>query len=412
MLKNTPESWGALSKGFHWSVGVLVLCMLPLGFYMVGLPPSPSKAGIVMLHKSIGALILALVLPRILWRLCAGRPLPLATHEEWERRLAEIVHFLLYAAILTMVFSGWIMTAAGEYSFRVFGLFNMPAIVSRNPPLSDLMRTVHNTACYAVLGLVFLHFAGAVKHHIIDKDRTLLRMVPNVAPKLLALAVAAAGALSVALCAWFILQPKPERPAKPPAMQAENAMPQQAAAAPGTETAAPAAAAQAWSIDVPASTVGFTATVDGQPFTGRFEQMSGTIDFDDAHLADSRIDVSVNIASVKSGSAERDQSIVSADWFDASAIPAARFTSSSIVKTGEGAYKATGDLTLRDTVKQVELPFTLAITQGADGRKTAVAKGGFTISRGDYRIGQGDWASSDTVADKVDINLEIHATAQ
>jgi polyisoprenoid-binding protein YceI len=178
--------------------------------------------------------------------------------------------------------------------------------------------------------------------------------------------------------------------------------------------AQPAAAGtvQCWIIDPAASSIGFSATVDGAPFSGRFSQMQGTIAFDPAHLDRSRADISVAIASVSSGSGDRDASIVSADWFDAAGFPQARFVSERFEKTGDNAYTVHGTLTLRDTALPVDMPFTLAFGTDAEGRRTADAKGGFGISRTQFKIGRGDWADTSEVADHVEVTIALHTVGE
>jgi cytochrome b561 len=232
-----------------------------------------------------------------------------------------------------------------------------------------------------------------------------------------ALSALALGGLSLALCAGLILF-VPERHAPPKPITGTGTGAQAtapAATAPETARQAPAArpgAAQGWIIDPAASAIGFSAVVDGAPFSGKFPQVQGTIAFDPDHLAQSRADISVAIAGVASGSSDRDASIVSADWFDAANFPQAHFVSDRFEKTGDNAYTVHGTLTLRDTSLPVEMPFTLVFGTDASGRRTADAKGSFGISRTQFRIGRGDWADTSEVADHVDVTVALHTVGE
>ena len=98
-LRSTSYSWPA--KGFHWLIALLILCTLPLGFYMVGLPLAPQKLRLFNYHKWIGITVLALTVLRLLWRLSARPPDPIASTPRWQHVLAAIAHATLTSASQT-----------------------------------------------------------------------------------------------------------------------------------------------------------------------------------------------------------------------------------------------------------------------------------------------------------------------
>jgi cytochrome b561 len=177
-IRNTIQSYGLAAKTFHWIIGLLILTLLCVGLYMVRLKPSPGMFKIFALHKSLGITVLALATLRIIWRFANINPVLLPNHQQWEKILAKLTHGLLYLAMFVMPLSGWIMSSAKGFSVSVFNLFTLPDIVKPDDALSHFALQVHNFSAYTLIVLIGLHVAGALKHHFIDRDRTLLRMLP------------------------------------------------------------------------------------------------------------------------------------------------------------------------------------------------------------------------------------------
>ncbi len=176
--KNTESRFGAAAQGFHWVIGLCVIGLLALGLFMTRLDPSPFMFKLYFWHKSIGITVLALALARVVWRLRNAPPAPLGTHKPWEKTLAKIIHLLLYGALFLMPMSGWAMSSANGYPVSVFGWFTLPNIVAESKAVGAVAGTVHEYAGYALILAVGLHAAGALKHHLIDRDDTLRRMLP------------------------------------------------------------------------------------------------------------------------------------------------------------------------------------------------------------------------------------------
>jgi polyisoprenoid-binding protein YceI len=168
---------------------------------------------------------------------------------------------------------------------------------------------------------------------------------------------------------------------------------------------------QSWTIE-DESTIGFTATQQGQPVEGRFERFEAAIVLDPAALAGSRIDVVIDVGSIATGHKDRDAALRSASFFAVERWPSARFTSEEIVHEQGDRYLAHGALTIRDVTREVTLPFELTIAPHPDAtdRLRAEAQGELSIARLDYGVGQGDFASTKTVGDEVVIRIAITAT--
>jgi polyisoprenoid-binding protein YceI len=172
---------------------------------------------------------------------------------------------------------------------------------------------------------------------------------------------------------------------------------------------APAIAAETWTIE-DGSAIRFTAYQEGAPVDGRFDAFSGEIVFDPDGLAASRVRVEIDTASVATGHRDRDATLRSSAFFDVETWPRAAFVSDRLLHQGGDRYEAQGQLTIRDVTRDVVLPFELTIDADG-GRQRAHANGELTISRLDYGIGQGEWASTRTVGEDVVIRIELAASA-
>lgn len=161
------------------------------------------------------------------------------------------------------------------------------------------------------------------------------------------------------------------------------------------------------------SAIRFEAYLQGAPVAGAFARFEAEIVLDPADLAASRIDVEIDTASVDTGHKDRDTALRSPGLLDVGQWPTARFVSDEVEHLGGEDYRALGQLTIRDVQQDVVLPFTLTITDhpGDPGPLQADAQGGLTISRLDFGVGQGDWASTAMVDEEVVITIAIRATA-
>lgn len=179
MIRNTTTHWGSVAKFFHWIIALFVLTLLGVGVWMTGLPNEPFKFQIYGLHKAFGVTILALVLLRILWRLTSKIPSLPAGMPGWQKKLAHGVHFLLYACLLIMPISGYVMSMAGGYGVSYFGLYNLPDLIGKDPALGKLASGVHEYTAWVLAGLIGLHVVGGLYHHFIRRDNVLRRMWPG-----------------------------------------------------------------------------------------------------------------------------------------------------------------------------------------------------------------------------------------
>jgi polyisoprenoid-binding protein YceI len=161
-----------------------------------------------------------------------------------------------------------------------------------------------------------------------------------------------------------------------------------------------------YTLDAPSSLLRFTFDQAGASNTGRFGKYTADVTFAADNLAASKIDVSIEIASLDSGDKERDDTLKSADLFDPAKFPKARFVSSKITNTGAGRYEAQGKLTIRNVTKDIKLPITFQ-TKEEKGKQVGYLTGRYTLKRLEYGVGQGDWKSTEWVKDDVIVTFSL-----
>lgn len=183
---NSAAGWGWPARLLHWSMAALILAQIGLGVWMVHFTPDLIRRfQLTQTHKSLGFLVFVLALARLGWRLAgpAGPRMP-AGAPAWQARAAAWSHALLYALMLVVPLSGWVMAAASPLQDllgiqnMVFGLFAMPdPWVPGAQSIEDAARAVHVAGALALALLVALHAAAALRHHFVDRDDVLVRMV-------------------------------------------------------------------------------------------------------------------------------------------------------------------------------------------------------------------------------------------
>ncbi len=172
--------WGGTAKAFHWLIALLIFAQIVLGWYAVHWPLTPTKIDLFVWHKSIGMLTLVLVVLRLLWRAGHPRPPYPAHMKSWEKRLAGSAHGLLYALLVAMPVSGWMLNAAANVPVRLFWAVPLPPLIGPDRALVPVLATSHVLMGWALSALIVLHVAAALHHHFVRRDRMLVRMLPRV----------------------------------------------------------------------------------------------------------------------------------------------------------------------------------------------------------------------------------------
>ena len=181
-MNKHPDRYTRTAIGLHWVIAILIFIAFPLGLYMHDLHLSPLKLKLYSWHKWIGITVFLLVVLRVLWR-TTHRPPALPDIAQWQRIASHITHMLLYALMIAVPLSGWLMSSAKGFQTVWFGVLPIPDLIGKDRELGKQLATVHALLNYSMLVLVATHIAAALKHHFIDRDSVLRRMLPFQAEK-------------------------------------------------------------------------------------------------------------------------------------------------------------------------------------------------------------------------------------
>ncbi|MGD1923576.1 MAG: cytochrome b [Paracoccaceae bacterium] len=184
-LKNTATGWGWLARLFHWSMAIVIIGLLCVGFFMANFVSDIYlQFELTQDHKSWGFVAFSLALLRVLWRLVNRAPDLPVEMSGLERLAAHVGHYGLYVCIVVMPLSGWLMSSASplqdSYGIKnmVFGLFELPdPFIPGTEALESLFANIHFFTAITLVLLLLGHVAAALKHHFINRDRVLMRML-------------------------------------------------------------------------------------------------------------------------------------------------------------------------------------------------------------------------------------------
>ena len=170
------EHYTRTAVALHWMVGTLVLAAVVIGLIMADMHTSPTKVELFSYHKWIGITVLALFFVRVLWRFTHPAP-PLLPMAAWQHYVAQASHGLLYALLLVQPLTGWLYSSAAGHSVVYLGLVPLPDLVAKNSALAPSLKEVHETGAWILITVIGLHVLAALKHHYVDHDDTLRRML-------------------------------------------------------------------------------------------------------------------------------------------------------------------------------------------------------------------------------------------
>ncbi|MEM6371528.1 MAG: cytochrome b/b6 domain-containing protein [Pseudomonadota bacterium] len=394
-LTNTSQQFGTLSKTFHWLTAIGIIALMPLGIIANEMPYETSeqladKAWMFSLHKTVGVLVFFIALARIAWALTQSKPGQLHADRKVETLAAETVHWLLYSSLVVVPLSGWIHHAATTGFAPIWWPLgqDLPLV-----PKSESVAAVSAGAHWVltkVLGLaLLLHIAGALKHHVIDKDATLRRMwfgqtevAQSTTPH------SHARPMTLALALWAV------------ALSVGAAFGAYAPHGGPTQSAALEQVQSDW--QVADGTLAITVTQLGSEVTGSFADWTAAIRFDETIQTGSAgsAEVTIAIGSLTLGSVTGQA--MGPDYFNTADFPTATFMA-DIVPVVDG-YEAQGTLTIKDQSIPLTLPFGLSL----DG-DTAWMVAETTLDRRSFGIGD-NMADESSLKFNVGVKIELMAT--
>jgi cytochrome b561 len=181
-MSTETERYTSVAKTLHWLIAAIIIVQIPAGFIMHNLAFSETKYTMYQLHKSFGLVVLALSLVRLGWRLTHRAPALPSHMKVWERVAARFTHVAFYVLIIAIPLTGWLMVSASPLGIET-KIFYVVPVPHWPVPVGEAAESfwieTHEILAKITIGLLVLHVAGALKHHLVDKDSVLLRMAPS-----------------------------------------------------------------------------------------------------------------------------------------------------------------------------------------------------------------------------------------
>lgn len=163
----------------HWLMAIALAGTFAVGLLVADMPLSPTKLRVMSYHKWAGVSLFLLLLVRLGWRLGHRPPALPGSMSPWQQRLAAGGHHLLYLLMFAVPVSGWPMSSAKGFQTVWFGVLPLPDLLEKNRELGALLQEVHETLNWLLAALVAGHGGAALKHHFMDRDEVLRRMLPS-----------------------------------------------------------------------------------------------------------------------------------------------------------------------------------------------------------------------------------------
>ncbi|MFZ1492802.1 MAG: cytochrome b [Candidatus Competibacter denitrificans] len=182
-MNQNATQYTPLAIALHWLMAGLIIAGFALGWTVANMETSPQKLRWISWHKWLGITILGLAALRLLWRLLHPAPALPASIPVWQQQAAHLLHLLLYGLMFAIPLSGWLFSSAKGFPVVYLGILPLPDWVSPNEALATQLRSVHEWLNYG-LALAFVgHVGAALKHHFIERDQVLARMLPLLRPR-------------------------------------------------------------------------------------------------------------------------------------------------------------------------------------------------------------------------------------
>ena len=384
-LSNTQTRYGAGTKAIHWLMALLILTLIPMGWFAHQLPFETDaelarKAWLFSLHKTLGVLAFFLAFLRIIWAISQPKPGLLNADKKLESWAADTVHWMLYGAMVVVPLSGWISHAAAAGFAPIWWPFGQGLpMVPKSTAVEHFFGALHWVSGRVLILSLLLHIAGALKHHVIDRDATLRRMLPG-RPDLPPLPeqTHSRTPVMVAIALWLA------------------ALGLSAAMAGGKTEAAPEALAEVtsqWQVET--GNIEITVVQFGSEITGSFADWTSVITFDETvptpDITVGSVETTISIPSLTLGSVTGQA--LGPDFFSATDHPTAVFKAD--IKHASDGYEAVGTLTIKDQSVPLTLPFSLSV----DGNR-AEMRGDLTLDRRSFGVG-------DNVIDPATLGFEV-----
>lgn len=397
-----PASYSRVAKLLHWTIAVLIIAQFVGGKFMTHLEFGIDQRFLIyQMHKSFGFVVLALSLYRLYWRLTHKTPELPEGMSAFERIVAPITHWLFYGFMILVPLTGWLyvsaQTAIETKFFFLVPVFHFP--VPETEGAQELFEGAHGALATAMIALLVLHVAAALKHHFIEKDMVFRHMLTGkgqpsgklAVPAITGALVLVAVVYLVVMLVWGEEHEEEEASAGAP-VAAEQAV---TSSSPVTVSEGP----NGWVLDPAESHVTLRGEAFGSEKTIRLGTIEAEIVLDLEDPAEAgRIDARLLMTSLEGDNVTVNE-LQGSQWFDTANYPVVRFVADEI-SGDDGGYVAQGTLTIRETSQPLTLPFAVV----AEGGR-AVAEAEVTVDRHAFGLG----GEGNSVSSIVTVTLHVEA---
>jgi cytochrome b561/polyisoprenoid-binding protein YceI len=370
--------YSAVAKLLHWLIAGFVIALITCGLVMThisGLQWLQLKIQLYQLHKSMGVTVLGLMIVRVLWRLLVKPPVLPSNMPAWEKAAARGTHLILYILLVMLPLTGWVLVSVASINIptHLYGQIPWPHIptfaelsAETKKTIEPLVKNAHATMGWALLILVIIHVAAALRHSLILKDGVMSRMLPRF--------LRSSHGFAIVLASFFAIVPQSGH-------------------------------AQEWAVDKNNSSITFEANAGDQAITGTFKEYQLEIHFNPDEPKEADITAAIDLASVSTGQAQADQVLTGSDWFDTGNAPVAELRAKSAKLNDDDTYELKADLKIKGVSKRITVPFSLDIKEGV-----AKARAQFVINRLDFNVGPTGEVSGMVIDNNVKIIVNLTAT--
>lgn len=401
-MSASSERYTSVAITLHWLIALAIIGMILGGWYMSDLPDgAPGQYFLYQMHKSIGITILLLTLTRIIWRVMNPPPPLPEEMNGLEKTGSHLVHFGFYGLMLAMPLTGWLYSSVSvklDVPTVLYGVLSWPDVPFvaglKTEGASGIVNFIHSKLAWVAIGLLALHVAGALKHEFSAEEGVLKRMIPGLFGKADAPQAPGRGALlafGAALATLIIVA------GASPVLGALSGS--------GQAVTTEAAFEPNWTVDYETSSITFSGTHEGNAFSGTFGNWDAAIQFDPDAPSDGEVRVTVATGSAEASQKLYTDSLKSPEWFNVSAFPSANVEIVGIESIGDGTYKSTARLTLKELT--VDAPFTFELSiEGESARMSGQAM----FQRTALNLGQASDPSADWVSEDVAVAAVVEAS--
>lgn len=178
-MNNEVVRYGSVAQFFHWSVVAMLIFQYVWAWRIEETESTMLRLELVTQHKTIGMLVFAFALLRIVWRFIQTPPPLPSEMKNWERWAAKMGHLALYGLLFAVPISGWFFSQAAGYGDYWWGPISFPSVIEPSAEAEELFYELHEIFVTLLLVVVAVHVLAALRHHFILKDNVLRRMLPK-----------------------------------------------------------------------------------------------------------------------------------------------------------------------------------------------------------------------------------------